>query len=140
MSLQSVCLPLFIEVALIFVLLGLMAQSRNAAFKAGLRPRDVALGSEAYPAKARQFANAYANQFEMPVLFFVAVVLGLVVHRAGTLFVILEWVFVAARIGQAFVHTTSNTVPLRGGFFLASACSTALLWVLLALGVLVGAP
>jgi hypothetical protein len=131
MSIQSVFLPAFVEVLLIFVLLGLMAQSRMAAFKGGLAKHDIVLDSKAYPAKSRQFANAYGNQFEMPVLFFIAVVL----RQAGTLFVLIEWLFVAARIGQAVVHVTSNNVDLRGPLFLISAVCVLVLWVLIFVGI-----
>jgi hypothetical protein len=98
------------------------------------------LNNEAYPPKARQYAHAYANQFEMPVLFFVAVVLAIVVRQAGTLFVAIEWVFVAARIAHAFVHVTSNNLSLRGPLFAVSAACTLVLWLLIASGVLVGTP
>jgi hypothetical protein len=140
MSVQSILLPVFAEVGLIFVLLALMVKSRAEARKAGLAPRETALSGEAYPPKARQFANAYANQFEIPVLFFVAVVLAIVVRQAGTLFVAIEWLFVAARIAHAFVHVTSNKVTLRGPLFAVSAACTLVLWLLIASGVLVGTP
>ncbi len=140
MSVASILLPVFAEVFLIFVLVAALVKSRVDAKKAGVQDRDIALGPEAYPVQARQISNAYANSFEMPTLFFVAVILGLIVHRAGTLFVVVEWLFVAARIGQALIHTTTNQVPVRGLFFLGSVVATAFLWLLIAVGVLFGAP
>jgi hypothetical protein len=138
MTIQSILLPAFVQVLLIFILLALMARSRLAALKSGLKPGHVAMNTEAFPPKARQYANAYANQFEMPVLFFVAVVLAIVVRQAGTAFVVIEWLFVAARIGQAFVHVTSNNLSLRGPLFMASALFALVLWILIASGVLLG--
>ncbi len=138
MTVASILLPVFAEVLLIFVLFGAMAKSRQDAMKGGVRESDIALGTEAFPVKTRQISNAYANSFEMPTLFFVAVILGLIVHRAGTVFVIIEWLFVVSRVAQAFVHTTSNKVSIRGACFLGSVVSTALLWLILAVGVLFG--
>jgi hypothetical protein len=140
MSIQSVVLPVFVEVLLVFVLLGMMARSRMAALGQGLAKSDIALDPEAFPPRARQFANAYNNQFEMPVLFFVAVVLGIQLRQAGTLFVCLEWLFVAARIAQAGVHVTTNDVGLRGPLFLLGALSVLCLWVLLFVGITLGTP
>ena len=140
MSIQSVLFPVFVEVALVFVLLGLLAGARQAAMRAhGITGRDIALGDEAMPARARQIANCYANQFEMPILFFLAVIFGIVLHQTGWLFVLIEWVFVACRIAHAVVHTGGNVVKLRGALFLGSAAATALLWLLIFIGVFFGA-
>ena len=139
MSIQSVLLPVLVQVALVFVLLGLLARARTAGLRAlGLTGRDIALGDEAMPVRARQIANCYANQFEMPVLFLLAAIFGIVLHQTGWLFVLLEWVFVACRIAHALIHTGANDVRLRGPVFLGSAVATALLWVLIFVGVFFG--
>lgn len=138
MSIQSVLFPVLIQVALIFVLLGLMAKSRMAAMKGGIRAQDIALSSDAWPAAAKQVSNCYANQFEMPILFMLTVLFGIVLHQTGWLFVLLEWLFVLLRLGHAFVHTTSNDVSLRGPLFLGSAVATAIMWLLIFVGVYFG--
>ena len=138
MSIQSVLLPVLLQVALIFVLLGLMAKSRMAALNGGVRAQDIALSGDAWPAKAKQVSNCYANQFEMPILFLLTVLFGIVLHQTGWLFVLLEWLFVALRIGHAFVHTTSNDLKLRGSLFLGSAVATALMWLLMFIGIYFG--
>ena len=138
MSIQSVLLPVFVELALVFVLLGLMAKTRRDAMNGGVRGQDIALSGDGFPARSRQVANCYANQFEMPVLFLLAVIFGIVLHQTGWLFVLLEWVFVACRLGHALVHTTSNTVAIRGPLFLGSALATALMWLLIFLGTFFG--
>ena len=139
MSIQSVLLPVLVEVALVFVLLGLLAGARRAAMRAhGITGHDIALDDAAMPARARQIANCYANQFEMPVLFFLAVIFGIVLHQTGWLFVLIEWAFVACRIVHAVIHTGANVVQLRGLAFLGSAAATALLWTLIFVGVFFG--
>ena len=138
MSIQSVLLPVFVELLLIFVLLGAMAKLRQDAFAAGVRPRDVMLGSDAFPPRARQVANSFANQFEIPVLFFLAVIFGWVLHQTGWLFVLLEWVFVVFRLAHAGVHVTTNRVPVRGALFIGSVAATALMWLLIFIGTFFG--
>lgn len=139
MHIRAILLPVFLEVGLIFVLLGFLGKARSEGLRRGIRSRDVALDDDAFPAGTRQIGNAYANQFEIPLLFIAAVILGIVVRQAGTIFILVEWVFVFARIGHAIVHTTSNDVSLRGKLFGLSAAATALLWILLAVGILFGA-
>ncbi len=138
MSIQSVLLPVLVQVALVFVLLGLASKARKDAFDGGLRRRDVLLSTDAYPPQARLYANSYANQFEMPVLFLSAVIFGWVLHQTGWLFVLFEWAYVAFRLGHAAVHVTSNRLLLRGSLFLGSAVVTALLWLLIFVGVFFG--
>jgi hypothetical protein len=61
-----------------------------------------------------------------------------VTHHAGLVFVLLAWVFVLLRVLQAGVHVTSNTVPVRGAFFGASAAVLAIMWLIYALEILLG--
>ena len=138
MSIPAVLLPVLVQVALTFALLGALAKTRRDAMAAGVREGDIALSDAAWPARSRQVSNCYANQFEMLVLFMLAVVFAIVLRQAGTVFVVLEWLFVALRLAHAVVHTTGNEVSVRGPLFLGSAAVTALLWLLIALGVLFG--
>lgn len=138
MSIQSVLLPVLVQVGLIFFLLGFMAKVRGDAFKSGTRGQDIALSTDKFPPYARQVANAFANQFEIPILFFLAVIFAIVLHRAGWLFVLLEWLFVGLRIGQAYVAMTSNDVRWRGPLFLGAALCVFVLWTLIFVGVYFG--
>lgn len=131
MSVQAILLPLFVEVLLTFVLLCALAPMRRRDFASGaVRPQDVALREPKWPARTTQLGNAYANQFELPVLFYVLTILEYVTHLAGTVFVILAWIFVLFRILQAYVHVTSNVMRLRGAFFAVSAIVLAVMWVI----------
>jgi hypothetical protein len=131
MSVQAILLPLFVEVLLTFILLFTLAPMRTRDFASGaVRPRDVALREPKWPARTTQFANAYANQFELPVLFYVLTILEFVTRLAGTIFVVLAWIFVLFRILQAYVHVTSNVMRVRGAFFAVSAVVLAIMWVI----------
>ena len=73
--------------------------------------RDIALGEPNWPPPALQAGNSFSNQFELPVLFYVVIILAWITRKADLVFVVLAWIFVLARIGQAYVHNTSNQVP-----------------------------
>jgi hypothetical protein len=131
MSVQAILLPLFVEVILTFLLFFSMAFLRTRDFNAGVvRPQDIALREPNWPKRTMQFANAFANQLELPVLFYVLTILEYITHLAGVIFVVLAWVFVLFRCLHAFVHVTSNIVRLRGALFGVSAFVLAIMWVI----------
>ena len=77
-----------------------------------------------------QLGNAFSNQFELPVLFYVLTILEYVTHLAGIVFVVLAWLFVIFRILHACVHVTSNVVRLRGILYGVGALVLAIMWVI----------
>ncbi len=139
MSLQAVLLPLFVEVILTFTLLFWLAPMRARDFSSGaVKPEDIALREPNWPKRTRQVAYSFANQFELPVLFYVLTVLAYVTHHAGILFVVLAWIFVIFRLLHASVHVTSNIVRLRGSLFAVSAVALAIMWAIYIIEVLTG--
>ena len=139
MSIQAVLLPLFVEVALTFVLLFWMAGARFAAVRRGdVRPRDVALGESNWPKQETQIANAYHNQIQLPVLFYVLTILAIVTRHADLLFVVLAWIFVVLRLAHAYVHVTSNRLGRRFAVFAAGAVVLVVMWAIFILRILVG--
>lgn len=139
MSIQMILLPLFVQVALTFVLLFWMAGVRGSALRGGeVSYDDIALREPNWPRRTLAVANAYHNQLELPVLFYVLTILAYVTRHAGLLFVLLAWVFVALRLLQAAVHVTNNKVPVRGAFFGASALVLAIMWLIFMVQILLG--
>jgi hypothetical protein len=131
MTVQMILLPLFVEVILTLVLLFWMAALRTGDFSSGaVQPDRVALREPNWPQRTTQVANAFSNQFELPVLFYVLTILEYVTHLAGIVFVVLAWVFVIFRILHAYVHVTSNIVRLRGSLYGVSALVLAIMWVI----------
>jgi len=131
MTVQMILLPLFVEVILTLVLLFWMAGLRTGDFSSGaVQPERIALREPNWPQRTTQVANAFANQFELPVLFYVLTILEYVTHLAGIVFVVLAWVFVIFRILHAYVHVTSNVVRLRGALFGVAALVLAIMWVI----------
>jgi hypothetical protein len=131
MSVQTILLPLFVQVILTFVLWGLMATQRTRDFGSGaVRPDAVALREPNWPKRTAQFANAFSNQFELPVLFYVLTILAYVTHLAGFAFVVLAWIFVVFRILHAYVHVTSNIVRARGALYGIGAFVLIVMWLI----------
>ena len=138
MSAEMILLPLFVEVILTFALLFWLGPLRARDFRSGLREEDIALRQPNWSKPALQVQFSYSNQFELPVLFYVLTILAYVTHHAGTLFVVLAWVFVIFRLFQAYVHVTSNKVMLRGAFFGVSALALAIMWIVFIIEILTG--
>lgn len=134
MGILAVLAPVFVQVALTFALLLSAGMARKAAVRAGeVRIKDIALGQDAWPARATQLGRAYQNQIEAPTLFYAAVALAVAARLTDGVFVALEWVFVAARLAHAYVHVTSNAVPIRFRAFAAGVFALIALWIWLAL-------
>ena len=139
MSVEMILLPLFVEVILTFTLLFWLAPLRAGDFRSGLvREEDIALRQPNWSKPALQVQYSFSNQFELPVLFYVLTILAYVTHHAGTLFVVLAWVFVIFRVLQAYVHVTNNKVRLRGMFFGISALALAIMWIVFIVQILTG--
>jgi len=141
MEIRFVLLPLFVQVALTFVLIFWTARVRIAALRSGqAKLKDTALGQQAWPPRATQVANCYNSQFQIPVLFYVLTVLAIMTRHADVLFVVMAWLFVVTRIIHAYIHTGTNYVPHRFNAFAAGVFILALMWIIFAVRILAGLP
>jgi hypothetical protein len=139
MSIQAVLLPLFVQVALTFVLLFWMAGLGTSAVRRGeVKWQDIALREPNWPARTVQIRNAFQNQVETPLLFYVLTILAWITRHADLLFVVLAWIYVALRLAHAFIHVTDNYVPRRGAVFGAGALVLLLMWAIFAVRILLG--
>jgi hypothetical protein len=137
MSAAAILLPLFVQVALTFALLFALGPKRLEALRGGqAKLPDVALDHSKWPPPVVQIGNCLNNQFQLPVLFYVLVILALFLHKADLLFVILSWVFVISRIVHAAVHTTSNNVGQRFAVYTIGALALLIMWVVFAIRIL----
>jgi hypothetical protein len=139
MTIQDVLLPLFAQVTLTFVLLFWMAFLRTRAIASGAtKTRDIALREANWPASCAKVANAFHNQLELPMLFYVLTILAWDTHRAGTVFVALAWLFVVLRIIQAVIHVTDNHVRRRGLAYILGVIVLAIMWANYMMDILIG--
>jgi len=131
MSIQAILLPMFVQVGLTFVLLFWMSALRLAAIRSGqVDPQKVRLREPNWPPRVTQVANAFHNQLELPVLFYVVVLLAFVTETLDVVLLVLSWMFVLARLVHAYVHVTSNRLDRRTGVFGISAIALLLMWVI----------
>ena len=134
MTIDFVLLPLFVEVGLTFFLLFWMGTVRVGALRRReVAMRDIALGQPAWPEGPTRIANAFHNQLQLPLLFYVLVILALFTRKADTFFVVLAWMFVTARLVHAAIHVTSNDVQRRFFAFLVGAIILLIMWIIFAL-------
>jgi hypothetical protein len=139
MTYPTILLPLFVEVALTFVVMFGMMYFRTSSLKRGeTRLGDIAMREPNWPKRANQFAYSFSNQFELPVLFYVLTILSIITRHADLIFLTLAWIFVVFRILQAWVHVTSNNVQFRGGFYGISAVVLVIAWAIFAIRILSG--
>lgn len=140
MSVQAVLAPVFVMVAITFALLIRAAFARRGDVASGrVRIDDIALGQLAWTPQTQQYGNSFNNQFQLPVLFYVATILALVTRQASLLFVVLAWFFVALRVVHVIIHCTDNRVTRRGMVFGLGAFVLMAMWAILAVRVLLAA-
>jgi len=133
MSVTSLLIPVFVEVALTFVLMVWMWSQRVKALKSGeVKFSDIDLRQPGWPKRATQIANSYHNQLEVPLLFYVLIALVLITRVTSVLLVVLAWAFVATRLVHAYIHTGSNDVRSRFQAMMAGVIILGAMWVIFA--------
>jgi hypothetical protein len=131
--------PLFLEVALTVALLLWSGVRRVDAVVSGtVQPRDVSLRQPNWPTDITQIANAYQSQLELPVLFYLVMVLSLFTARSSTSLLVLAWAFVATRLFHALIHVTTNHMGRRFYAFFAGGLILMTMWILFALDLFIG--
>ena len=138
MTIQMVLLPVFVQVALTFALLTWMAMVRTGSIRRGeTKIRDIALRQPAWSPKATQISNCYDSQFQIPLLFYVLVILAWITRQADLIFVVMAWIFVLSRFAHAYIHTTSNHVPTRFNIFAVGVIVLLIMWIIFAVRILI---
>jgi len=138
---QFVLLPLFVEVLLTFGVMFGMMYFRTSTLRSGqTRFEDISLREPNWPRRATQFGYSFANQFELPVLFYVLTILVTITHHADLLFVLLAWIFVLMRILQALVHVTNNNVRVRGAYYGVGALILFIMWIIYIVRIVLALP
>jgi hypothetical protein len=138
---QFVLLPLFVELLLTFgVMFGMMYFRTSTLSRGETRFEDISLREPNWPRRATQFGYAFANQFELPVLFYVLTILVIITHHADLLFVLLAWIFVLMRVLQAVVHVTNNNVRMRGAYYSVGALILFIMWMIYIVRIVLALP
>jgi hypothetical protein len=105
----------------------------------GIHPQvlaDEAKNQEIYRSGVH-LSDHFENLFEVPVLFFAAILASMQAGLIDERQVLLAWAFVALRAGQSVTHLTVNHITTRFAFYLLSSLCCFGLWIRLALQALV---
>lgn len=124
--------PLLLQVALTFLVLIRMYQLRFAEIRRRrIAPQDLATRQSARGLLTDSAAAAdnFVNQFEMPVLFYVAMLLALTLMLQDPVIVVLAWMFVLLRAAHSLIHTTYNNVVHRFTAYILSSIALLGIWV-----------
>jgi hypothetical protein len=112
-------IPVLIQIALTFWLYIYLAIAKSRAVKLGqVDESRRSLHDDAWPDHVLQINNCIRNQFEVPILFYVLVVVLCCTGSVNIFIHALAWCFVLSRIIHAGIHTGSNYVPLRRKIFM----------------------
>lgn len=121
--------PLFVQVAITFILGLMTGASRYIAAKKGqVKVSDIALREPGWPKSVTKISNAFHNQLETPILFYLLVVLLLVTKQGDQTFLMLAWAYVAVRLVHLAIHLTINHVLYRFLIFAASMLILMIMW------------
>ena len=90
MSTAMILAPLFVQVLLTFAVMFGMMVFRTRTLQSGeTRFQDIAMREPNWPRRPAQFANSFSNQFELPVLFYAALLcaaaLGILLGGLGSM-------------------------------------------------------
>jgi hypothetical protein len=135
MSFNPILLPLLVMVFLTLLVWIFLFALRIPEIKSRkIDPDDLKDRAEAHKLLTTSAAasNNLKNLFEMPVLFYVAVMLAILLLIQDALLVWLAWGFVIMRVIHSAVHCTYNRVMHRFIAYFISCIFLLLLWLRLA--------
>jgi hypothetical protein len=132
MYFKPLLLPLLAQVGLTFIVMISMYRTRVAEMKSKqIHPQQIKSRSKskALLTDSASAADNFSNLFELPVLFYTAILLTLMLMVQDSILVILAWAFVATRYLHSFIHVTYNHVMHRFLVFLFGAFVLLAFWV-----------
>lgn len=119
MNSHHIIWPVLAQVLLTLSMLIVLGARKAKAVKTGAVDRkQAALNNRAWPEDVVKVSNNIANQFEVPVLFYVLSLVLYSINAVDIVAIVLAWVFVLSRFAHAYVHIGSNYVPTRLRLFL----------------------
>lgn len=136
---KLIFLPVVIQIALTLGLYIYLAVAKSRASKLGLVDESRrALYDDAWPNNVLQINNCIRNQFEVPVLFYVLIIILWLTNSINIYIHLLAWAFVVSRLFHASIHVGSNYVPLRRKLFTAGCFLLIAITLFLSYSILIG--
>ncbi|MDK8462337.1 MAPEG family protein [Marinobacter sp. SS13-12] len=133
MNSSDVFWPVLAQIFLTLTLFIMLGVRKAKAVKTGkVNRQQAALDNRVWPEDVVRVSNNIANQFEAPVLFYVLCLVIYSINAAGTVAIVLAWLFALSRYAHAYVHVGSNYVPLRLRLFLFGCVVLLAMFILVA--------
>ena len=132
MYFKPLLLPLLAQVALTFIVMIVMYQKRLTEMKIKqIDPQRIQTRSKskALLTDSASAADNFSNLFELPILFYTAILLTLILMVQDGILVILAWSFVISRYLHSFVHVSYNRVMHRFSVFIFSSFVLLAYWI-----------
>ena len=135
---SAIFLPAVAMAALTFVVWWRMYFMRIGQMKRErIHPQAVATSAQAAARLTdSRAADNFRNLFELPVLFYLALVVAALTAQVHAATLALAWAFVALRIVHSAIHCSYNKVLHRFLAYLAGGLVLWTLWAVLAVGLL----
>ena len=140
MQSDTIFLPAMAMVALtIAVWLRMYAARIGEMKRERVHPQSVATSAQmAARLTDTRAADNFRNLFELPVLFYMALVVAALTSQVNVATLSLAWAFVALRIAHSIIHCGYNKVMHRFHAYLAGGLVLWALWGVLAVGLIRG--
>jgi hypothetical protein len=136
MNQTAIFWPVIAQVLLVYIVYGLLGLGRKAAVQAGDARVSDFRENRKEPPQSLFVNNNLANQFQLPVLFYVVCLCLYVTQGSSIVTVALAWIFVVSRYLHAFIHVTSNRIRYRSPVFALGYLVLGIMWLWFALHLL----
>jgi hypothetical protein len=126
-------IPVFFQVMLTFGILFTLGILRyRSVSNRTVHPKDYVLmtGQDQWPVMIQRLGRSFHNQLEVPILFYLLVVLMLVTEVQDSLLLNLAWLYVGLRYLHVLIHLVYNKVIHRFTVFVISCGVLVAMWVL----------
>jgi len=136
---QPILLPLLAQVTLTFLVwVHLYVTRLTEISRKNIEPQDLArrTGGQTLLVDSAGPSDNFKNLLEMPMLFFIAILLSMMLLLQDMLLVQLAWAYVILRTFHSLIHCTYNKVLHRFTVYIASTLVLILMWLRLALYIL----
>lgn len=132
MYFKPLLLPLLAQITLTFIVMLIMYRKRVAEMKLKrIHPQRIRTRSKskALLTDSASAADNFSNLFELPTLFYTAILLTLILMVQDGILVILAWSFVISRYLHSFVQVSYNRVMHRFSVFVFSGFVLLAYWI-----------
>lgn len=123
--------PMFMLVMLTYVVMLITVRVRLGSVRSGRVPLDyfALMSGHEVPEMVAKTSRHFSNLFEVPVLFYTAGLLYLVLGLSDSLTIYLAWAYVVVRVVHTCIHLGYNNVLHRLIVFSVSNLCVLAMWI-----------